>query len=263
MTRINNGNFMIKRAIINSLSGILLLCAATGAVQAAPGVIGNDARIKTFVYSENEVYPVTSLLGYQSNIEFGLKEEIETISLGDRMGWQIIPSGRRLFIRALAENVRTNMTVVTNRHAYQFDLRAASGGSADTIYVARFFYPDEQPKAASAPVQPADIASISRPTRAAGPTHDPLAGDMNYNYTYSGPENIAPSKIYDDGAATYFKFAPGAPPPAIYMVSASGTEIPVQTHAQGPYVVVSQVGKRFSIRQGTAVVCVFNESPAP
>jgi hypothetical protein len=76
--------------------------------------ITTDSRIKTLVFNPNEVFTITTHYGYQSNIEFGPKEVIDTISVGDRIGWQITPAGRRLFIRAQEENAHTNMTVITN-----------------------------------------------------------------------------------------------------------------------------------------------------
>src|SRR5665213_77922 len=87
-----------------------------------PVPVATDSRIKTFVYSENDVFTIVTHYGFESNIEFGREEEIETISIGDRVGFQIVPSGRRLFIRPQTDHARTNMTIVTNKHAYQFDL---------------------------------------------------------------------------------------------------------------------------------------------
>ena len=79
--------------------------------------ITSDSRIKTFVYNENDVYTLTTHYGYQSNIEFAKNERIETVSLGDRVAWQIVPAGRRLFVRPQEEGVTTNMTVITNKRS--------------------------------------------------------------------------------------------------------------------------------------------------
>ena len=125
---------------------ILLMLATPAAANAARPIV-TDSRIKTFVYNANEVFSLTTHYGYQANVEFGEKEEIETLSVGDRVGWQIVPAGRRLFIRAMEENAHTNMTVVTNLRAYQFDLRSSSSdavfGSEELTYVVRFYYPEE------------------------------------------------------------------------------------------------------------------------
>ena len=113
---VSRGNFM--RALLCAF----LLATGNGHLATAQPIT-SDSRIKTFVYNPNEVFTITTHYGYQSNIEFGPKETIDTISVGDRVGWQIIPAGRRLFIRAMEENAHTNMTIVTNMRAYIQKLR--------------------------------------------------------------------------------------------------------------------------------------------
>jgi type IV secretion system protein VirB9 len=144
----------------------LRVCIVAGSVLVATLAhaaqpITTDSRIKTLVFNPNEVFTVTTHYGYQSNIEFGPKETIDTISVGDRIGWQITPAGRRLFIRAQEENAHTNMTVVTNLRAYQFDLRSSAAdavfGSEELTYVVRFFYPEDAAAGLTPP--PAPIAA--------------------------------------------------------------------------------------------------------
>lgn len=103
-----------------------------------------DSRIKTYVYSPNEVYLLVLHHGFQSSIEFAKGESIETITLGDSYAWKITPLGNRLFIRPMEKNVRTNMTIITNRRTYQFDIAAKEleeGDEKSLVYVMRFQYP--------------------------------------------------------------------------------------------------------------------------
>lgn len=241
---------------------LFLSLAATALHAAGPGdPIITDSRIKTFVYNENDVYPITTLFGYQSNIEFGLKEEIETISLGDRIGWQIIPSGRRLFIRAMAENLRTNMTVVTSRRAYQFDLRTvnqAAARSEELVYVARFFYPDDEARFGLR--QPGPPAPAPVPVSADALAMAAGSAGYNYNYTFSGPDGAAPLKIFDDGSSTYLKLRDMQSAPTIALVRPDGGESALSTRLADGYIVVPAVAPRLSLRQGASVVCIFNEA---
>lgn len=241
------------------------LIAAFAAPALAEAPIATDSRIKTLVYNANEVFTITTHYGYQSNIEFGAKEMIETVSVGDRVAWQIIPAGRRLFIRPMEENATTNMTVVTNQRAYQFDLRSSSAdavfGSEQLTYVVRFYYPGEtsgpMPVSYRAPA-PAYAAPAPEPVAipAAAPAN---LGSYNYRYTFSGPATIAPVKIYDDGRSTYFKFRGAVPQFAV--VSAGGQEIPVTARTVEPGIVaVDRIAGRFSLRGSGAQVIVYNES---
>jgi type IV secretion system protein VirB9 len=253
------------RALVTSL---ILACALmVGAAAAQP--ITTDSRIKTLVFNPNEVFNLTTHYGYQSNIEFGAKETIETISVGDRTAWQISPAGQRLFIRAMEENAHTNMTVVTNLRAYQFDLRSSSAdavfGSAELTYVVRFFYPDETSVARVASYSPvaAPALSVAVPTAAAtNASPEPLSGPSpyNYRYTFTGPATIAPVKIYDDGRMTFFKF-PATSAPQIAVITAKGETLDVPITKLGDGVVsVNAVAPRFSIRQGADQVVVYNEA---
>jgi len=302
-----------------------LLFLVSANVAAAQPIV-TDSRIKTLVYNANEVFTVTTHYGYQANIEFGNREEIETVSVGDRVGWQIVPTGRRLFIRAMEENAHTNMTVITNKRSYQFDLRSSSSkavyGSEELVYVVRFFYPEEggtPPPAMAIPMSHNEpslvlsapttaVASVPLPTAAPLPIAAPLptaaalppaspsntaalpSPDLleksaapiqattvalpaaaappalnkpviNYRYTYTGPSDIAPLKIFDDGTSTYFKFPQGARLPNVAVLTASGEEIsvPYQINPEG-IAVIRIIAPRFSLRENGNEVVVYNEA---
>lgn len=110
--------------------------------------ITTDNRIKTYIYNPNEVYLLVLHYGFQSHIEFSSGEEISTISLGDSYAWKMTPLGNRLFMKPLEKNIRTNMTVITNKRIYQFDLVAKEIGDdedeRDLVYVVRFYYPKKK-----------------------------------------------------------------------------------------------------------------------
>ena len=164
-----------RSLMFSALLGLTFLPHVAAAQTASlPAPVASDSRVKTLVYNENDVYNLLTYYGFQSNIEFGPKETIETVSIGDRAGWQLVPAGRRLFVRAVANELHTNMTVVTNMHAYQFDLRATDPATVpqeELVYVIRFFYPDdaEKMRRASSPVVPAAPTPSAYPMPAAAP----------------------------------------------------------------------------------------------
>jgi type IV secretion system protein VirB9 len=277
-----HSRFRLARTIALLVVGGML---AGHALASAP--ITTDSRIKTLLFSPNEVFQLTTHYGYQSNIEFGPKETIETISVGDRVGWQISPAGRRLFIRAQEENAHTNMTVITNLRAYQFDLKSSSAsavfGSEELTYVVRFFYPNEEnapgvfapavaapqplpiaPEPLPAPMPPPVVTgAIPAPSVAPMPVVSaplPPPATMNYRYTFSGPREAAPVKIYDDGQRTYFKFT-GTAIPQVSIVTAQGESLPVPARrTEDGMIVVDVVAPRFTIRQSGHTVLVYTEA---
>lgn len=269
---------LMRRGMFLLTSGFWLLNSAL----AAP--IATDSRIKTFVFNPNEVYAVTTHYGYQSNIEFGSHETIDTVSIGDRVGWQIIPAGRRLFIRAMEENAHTNMTIVTNQRAYQFDLRSSSAdavfGSEQLTYVVRFFYPDDAASGAPMPVSftaPAPVAAVIAPPSAPPappvtpisaapvatgviPARSATSAIANYRYTFSGPDTLAPLKIYDDGRSTYFKL-PGGVAPQVAVITAAGQALAVPSRRTlDGLLAVDLIAPRFSLEQAGQQIIVYNEA---
>lgn len=268
------------------LYSFLAILVTTAPLAHAEMPITTDSRIKTFVYNPNEVFSITTHYGYQSNVEFGERESIDTVSIGDRVAWQIIPAGRRLFIRAMEENAHTNMTIVTNQRAYQFDLKSsgsdATFGSEQLTYVVRFYYPGDPvsatnfmpspapmaatPVSYSAPAQapytpPVSTGSIPAPAPSYTPAPAPTANAaFNYRYTYSGPSTAAPVKIYDDGRSTYFKYRSQVTP-RVSVITARGEQMDVPVRQVGGGVVaVDIVAPRFSLNQTGGQVIVYNEA---
>ena len=105
--------------------------------------LATDSRIKTYVYNPNDVYLIIINSGFQTSVEFEPGEKIQVITLGDTFSWSINPVQNRLFIKPLEDNVRTNMTVLTNLRSYQFDIVSSSAKKnlKEISYVVRFFYP--------------------------------------------------------------------------------------------------------------------------
>lgn len=252
--------------------------------------IESDSRIKTVIYNENEVYTFITRHGFQSNIEFGQDENIETISIGDAIGWQVTPAGRRIFVKPLQRNGITNLTVITNRHSYQFELVATDsrGSGSNHAYVLRFFYPEYPGQMITAedrtrgdlrPVSPTPIPELPTPPMyspgmppmpptlpgessvAAPLTEIPVTDQsLNFNYTLTGPAHLSPTKIYDDGRSTFFELPNSAAGNLEFaVVTADGMEKPVMARQEGGMMVIDQIAGKFTIRKDGQLICVFNE----
>lgn len=151
---------MSQRTILPVL---LAMSAFAGTV---PASWAQDARLSSRLYSPDEIVRVEGKLNVQATIAFGEGEKIENVAVGDSESWQIAPNKRAdlLFIKPLTETARTNMTVVTDRHTYFFDLVASP--KAQPIYALRFTYATPAP--APAALEPA----IAQPAAA---TAEPAA----------------------------------------------------------------------------------------
>lgn len=218
-----------------------------------PRPIKLDHRVRTIIYQPDEVYKFTGHYRYQSSIEFGQDETIQTISMGDSTAWMLNPSGNRLFLKPIEQDATTNMTLITNKHTYLFELHARDTddiNDPEMTFIVRFIYQDtnDMQTAAKGLDQVPALDIEENP------------GKYNFKYTISGPEETAPIRIFDDGEFTYFQFRDkNAEVPAFFWVDGQGNESLINYRTRGDYIVVERVSSKFTLRHGSSVNCVFNE----
>ena len=123
----------MTRAIIPALA--LALIAAPVAAQ--------DSRLVEVMYDEAKVVRIDGRVSVQASIMFNDDEVIENVAIGDSATWQVTPNKRAniLFVKPLEPRASTNLTVVTSKRTYLFDLVATP--NAKPLYLMRFAYPDE------------------------------------------------------------------------------------------------------------------------
>lgn len=236
-----------------ALLALIMNMADAGVANATrePHPIQVDHRVRLITYQPDEVYKYTGHYRYASQIEFSQDEEIKTISMGDSTSWMLNPSGFRLFLKPLEQDATTNMTVITNLHTYLFELHARETDDIDDkdmVFIMRFVYPE------GSGGQAVSHFLDTVPS----PEDEPEL--YNTKYTISGPDDIAPIRIFDDGLFTYFQFRnKNADLPAFYTVDSKNEEAIINYRTRGDYIVVERVAKKFTLRHGSEIVCVFNE----
>ncbi|MFZ4126213.1 MAG: P-type conjugative transfer protein VirB9 [Rickettsiales bacterium] len=244
--------FRTKLLVVANLVLAMLLVAPV-AVQAAqePRPLATDSRIRTVRYSPNEVFQFIGHYGYQSAIEFEEDEKVLTVSVGDSLAWMLNPSGNRLFLKPIEQNALTNMTVITDKRSYLFELHAAETDSIrdeNLTFVLRFIYPQN------------DQGAVDFTQFEPMPDIERQPEKFNFNYTLRGSDYISPIRIFDDGEFTYFEFRDmNTEVPAFFLVDPSGNEALINFRTRGNYIVVEQVAPRFTLRRGPDIVCVYNE----
>jgi type IV secretion system protein VirB9 len=264
----------IRRPGPRQLPGRLLagaLLAAAALAGAAPAG-ARDARLTQRLYNAEEVVRIDGHMGVQASIVFGEDEHIENVAVGDAEAWQITPNKRAnlLFVKPLAAAARTNMTVVTDRHTYFFDLVASP--RAQPVYALRFAYPAE-PKGASsgsaAGAASGSGAALTEAERAAlgaagGEEEAPVdPAQLNFAWASKGPARLLPSRLYDDGQAVYAVWAPGVPIPAILVTNEKGEEGPVNFAVRGETIVIDGVPSRIVLRAGRERAQLDYKGPGP
>ena len=85
-------------------------------------------------------------------------------------------------------------------------------------------------------------------------------GPRNWRYSAQGSQALEPQSVYDNGKVTTFAFVGNQEMPAIYIENSDGSESLVPKSVDGNLVMVHAVSRKFILRRGKDVLCVFNEA---
>jgi type IV secretion system protein VirB9 len=244
------------------------------AVPAAAPLAAQDSRLRTLVYDADAVVQIDGRVKVQTTIKFAPDEIIENVAIGDSAAWQVQPNKAQtlLFVKPLEPAARTNMTVVTDKRTYLFDLVASPKAAA--LYVLQFRYPELERAAEEARL--AAIAEAEAKAQLAAAAPDPATGvvagagatapdpaKLNFEWAGAGTPELLPARTYDDGEAVFLTWPPGAPIPAILVTNAQGDEGPVNYTTRGDTVVVDGVPAKIILRSGRDTATLTNTGPMP
>ena len=226
--------------MIRKLSFAAFAVLVTTSATAAP-----DNRVRSLAYAPDQIVKLLGKPGIQSTIEFASDERIENVAVGDSSAWQITPNRRAslLFVKPLNGRSRTNMTVVTDRRTYMFDL-VAGDRRTTPMYALKFSYPNEKPVESAKAAQQVAAA-------AAQPQAVTTADKLHFDWNSKGNSKLLPSRVFDDGASLYLAWGKDAPLPAILTQSEDRKEGPVNFRMSGEYIVISPIPQNLVLRYGS------------
>jgi type IV secretion system protein VirB9 len=239
------------------MASVTSLPALTGPALAQVNAVGSDDRIRNIPFDDGAVVRLDTCLGFQTMISFADSEKVENIAIGDAAQWQATPNkrGNILFIKPFVKSAHTNMTVVTDKRHYSFELTARETSACsrgEVTYDLRFQYAPEP-----APVvTTADGNVVTEPVSR-------LPEKRNTDYTFSGQADLVPLRVFDDGTSTYMRWSPGVVIPAIYAFGYDGTETLVNFAYVEGYTVIEQTAPAFVLRKGETRTVLYNEGFLP
>lgn len=216
-----------------------------------------DGRVRYVAYDAANVVHINGYFGYQTFILFSEGEVITDLGSGDNDAWSIgvIQAKNGFFIKPKGNKASTNLTVITNRRHYMFDLihHEQKGGKkeAPPYYMVRFTYPgDEAQKRASKAERERVQQHLDRQA-----TNTPL----NYNYWYDGSDALKPIQAWDNGTFTYLRFAPGRDFPSVFMANEEDPEIEstVNLHVEGDTLVIHKIAEMLVLRKGNLALGIW------
>jgi type IV secretion system protein VirB9 len=238
------------------LAGVpVMLPACAGVLEASTDGFAavTDSRLRSVVYSDDEVYRLRGYPGYQIDLQFEPGESFVGLGAGDVEGLAYFAQGNHLFIKPKAVNVRTNLTVLTTRRSYHFDYTASAArpdpDHADVIYVLRFLYPKlASPQRGSTPSPELALAQSA------------MARTHNADYWYCGRATLQPVAAWDDGVHTHLQFNPRTELPALFVRNDDGSESLLNFNVERGEVVIHRIARQFVVRRGSLTGCIVNKS---
>lgn len=206
-----------------------------------------DKRIQYVTYSSEDVVVIKTRLGTATVIQLEKGENLESgdaaLAIGDKEAWAIAVRGSNIIIKPVDEFPQTNINVITNKRTYAFDLVEASS-KKDVSYFVRFRYPTYETKE-------------ERRAREALESRMPCSdGPRNFSYFKYGDDDLAPSKVWDDGKFTCFEYPNNKPIPAIYKY-VPGTELKealIDFHVREDVLIAQTTAEEFRLRLGDKVL---------
>src|SRR5512140_1459840 len=117
----------------------ILLAMAVPAAGSEPGA---DGRIRYVSYDPDVVVRIDAVVGIVTHIVLEPGENYVTHAFGDGKAWDFAAKANHCFLKAVATNADSNLTIVTDRRSYHFSLRLLGDPGAVPTFEISFRYPD-------------------------------------------------------------------------------------------------------------------------
>jgi type IV secretion system protein VirB9 len=213
-----------------------------------------DSRIRTVLYSPDEVVRLYGFVGYHLDLEFASDESFVGLSAGDPEAVTYSAHANVLTLRPKAANSSMNLTVSTDKRRYYFEYTIAAHATSrfadEVMYAVRFMYPaNPKLKESLTPEQ-----RVSRDLELAQKNKP-----RNIDYWFCGDNAIKPIAASDDGVHTRLTFAPKAELPAIFVNNDDASESLLNFNMDAGDMVIHRVAARFIVRRGRLTGCIVNK----
>lgn len=246
----------LKFAAVLLVIGVLCVSGVRAEQTPARGLV--DSRVRVVAYDPEQVIKLKGYVGYQIHFQFAEGETFVNLAAGDNKALDVGYEANHMVLKPLAEKVATNITVITNRHVYQFDYSASAArpdpDREEVIYSLRFLYPREEAKKA------ANALEEQRTALRLASADKGAARVYNANYWGCGSDAIRPTHAVDDGVQTRLRFSAHAEFPTMYVKNDDSSESLVNFTVEDDEVVIHRVARRFVLRRGKLVACLENRA---
>ena len=245
----------------------LALSPVPSAAEELPRQVRQDQRVREVEYDPSQVTLVATQRLISTQVEFSPEETIVTAGIGNP-SFNMVAKLNYLFVKPTEMHPPTNVNVVTQlpdgrRRTYQlvFGITPPGDRREPPFFLVRFRY------SADAQARRTADATIRAEARRDRDADRMLARDAdssrNHAYAIQGEADFEPVEVFDNGKVTTFRFIGATELPAIFLGRDDGTDELVPKSVDGELVTVHAVARKFVLRRGDLVMCVFNERFEP
>ncbi|SFU15959.1 P-type conjugative transfer protein VirB9 [Mesorhizobium sp. YR577] len=241
--------------------------ASTALALEIPRGASQDSRVRFVDYRPYNITRIIGSLRSSVQVEFAADEEIAHVALGNSVAWEVAPAGNILFLKPRESQPVTNISVVTTRRdgstrSYQMELTVRDGSvevGQNTYFYVKYRYPADEADRRRQVAAARAVAAQAKEADNVLAIHEAY-GPRNWRYSAQGSQALEPQSVYDNGKVTTFAFVGNQEMPAIYIENSDGTERLVPKSVDGNVVLVHAISRKFILRRGGDVLCVFNEA---
>jgi type IV secretion system protein VirB9 len=249
------------------ISLLLAANASTALALAIPRGGPQDSRVRFVDYQPYNITRIIGSLRSSVQVEFAADEEIAHVALGNSVAWEVAPAGNILFLKPRENQPVTNISVVTSRRdgstrSYQMELMARDGKvevDQNTYFYVKYRYPVDEAERRRRVAAGRALTAQAKEVAKVFAIHESY-GPRNWRYSAQGAQALEPQSVYDNGKVTTFAFVGNQEMPAIYIESSDGSESLAPKSTDGNLVLVHAISRKFILRRGGDVLCVFNEA---
>jgi type IV secretion system protein VirB9 len=241
--------------------------SSTASALEIPRGASQDSRVRFTDYQPYNITRVVGTLRSSVQVEFADDEEIAHVALGNSVAWEVAPAGHILFLKPRENQPVTNISVVTTRRdgstrSYQMELTVRDGSveaGQNTYFYVKYRYPADEAERRRQDAAARALAAQAGEADRVLSLHEAY-GPRNWRYSAQGSQALEPQAVYDNGKITTFAFVGNQEMPAIFMEDSDGTESLVPKSVDGNLVLVHAISRKFILRRGRDVLCIFNEA---
>lgn len=213
-----------------------------------------NSHVARFVYSPVRIYRVYAKNNFLTDIQF--RSKIQTVATGAaKFQWLTQTAGNNLFLKPLVRSTETSMTVITQRHTYQFFLLSSPSRFEQLI---TFRDPEEQlikqeiilkKKLHQKNIQFDIPKSRLMNTK-----------NINFDYVVSGSKSLRPIEVFTFKGFTYLLMPNHLQSlPALFVVRHNGRLALVNYKVSGRYIIIERTFAKAALKLGHKEVFIYKK----